>query len=194
MSEPTPSRKPSLQLVHNNKSTPGTPQPADSVLFGAPASQTASRNWAPLIAGFAVVLVAVALIALLGRSQKPMPQTADPYSPMLVVEQARLSQADNFVGSTVTYIDLTTRNTGDRTVVGGVVHAAFRDSLGQPVQTETLPLRTLVTVAGQQQAGDLALAPLAPDQTRVLRITIEHISSEWNQTQPELEFRGLRFK
>jgi hypothetical protein len=193
MNEPTPSPKPSLRLVRKN-GTPGNAQPAESVLFGAQAAQGEPRNWTPLIAGFAVVLVLVALLALLGRSHKQAPQGADPYSPMLVVEQARLSQADNFVGSTVTYIDLTTRNTGDRTVVGGVMHAVFRDNLGQPVQTETLPLRTLLTVAGQQQAGDLALAPLGPGQTRVLRITVEHISSAWNQAQPDLEFRGLRFK
>jgi hypothetical protein len=192
MTEPTPSRKPALQLVHNNKDAKA--QPADSVLFGAAATPSEPRNWTPLIAGFAVVLIAVALIAVLGRSHRQAPQSADPYSPMLVVDEARLSQANNFVGSTVTYIDLTTRNIGNRTVTGGLVHAVFRDSLGQPVQTETLPLRTLLTVAGQEQAGELALAPLGPGQTRVLRITVEHISSEWNQAQPDLEFRALRFQ
>jgi hypothetical protein len=81
-------------------------------------------------------------------------------------------------------------------VVGGAVQAVFRDSLGQSVQTETLPLRALVphSLGGEDEAGDLALAPLGPGQTRTLRLTVEHISSQWNQAQPELEFRGLRFK
>jgi hypothetical protein len=88
------------------------------------------------------------------------------------------------------------KNNGPRTVVGGAVQAVFRDTLGQTVQTETLPLRALVPhpLGGQDEAGDLALAPLGPGQTRTLRLTIEHISSEWNQAQPDLEFRGLRFK
>jgi hypothetical protein len=195
MSEPKPSPKPSLQLVRSQtgpQKQGSSPEPA---LFGAHAAEE-PRSRIPLLIGFAVVLAVVALIAILGRGKNPVPRTADPYSPMLVVEKATISQADNFVGSTVTYIDLATRNSGDRTVVGGVVLAVFRDSLDQPVQTEILPLRALLphTLGGVAEAGDLALAPLGPGQTRVLRLTVEHISSQWNQAQPELEFRGLRFK
>jgi hypothetical protein len=172
------------------------PTPAEPVLFGTRNAQREPRNWTPLIVGFALVLAVLAIVTMMGRSQKEVVKTADPYSPMLAVEQAQLSQADNFVGATVTYIDLTVRNTGERTVVGGAVQAVFRDTLGQAVQSETLPLRALVPqpLSGQAEAGDLALAPLGPGQTRVLRLTVEHISSQWNQAQPDLEFRGLRFK
>jgi hypothetical protein len=165
-------------------------------MFGAHSAQPEPRHWIPLMVGFGLVLALVALVAVLGHGKKEVAASADPYAPMLVVEQAQLSQADNFVGSTITYIDLTVHNNGDRTVVGGTVQAVFRDSLGEAVQTETLPLRALVphALGGQDEAGDLALAPLAPGQTRVLRLTVEHISSQWNQAQPELEFRGLRFK
>jgi hypothetical protein len=169
---------------------------AETGMFGAHAAQPEPRNWIPLIVGFGLVLAVVAIFTFLGRGKKEVVTTADPYAPMLVVTQATLSQADNFVGSTITYIDLTVRNNGDRTVVGGTVQAVFRDTLGESVQTETLPLRALVphVLGGEDEAGDLALAPLAPGQTRVLRLTVEHISSQWNQAQPELEFRGLRFK
>ena len=142
------------------------------------------------------MLGVVAVIALLGRGKKEVVKTADPYAPMLVVEQAKLSQADNFVGATVTYIDLTVKNNGERTVAGGAVQAVFRDTLGQAVQSETLPLRALIPnpLSGAVEAGDLALAPLGPGQERTLRLTMEHISSQWNQALPDLEFRGLRFK
>ena len=165
-------------------------------VFGARNAQMEPHNWTPLIVGFGLVLVVVALVAMLGRGKKEVLKTADPYAPNLVVEKARLSQADNFVGATVTYIDLTVKNNGTRTVVGGAVQAVFRDTLGQVVQTETLPLRALVphALGGADEAGDMAQAPLGSGQTRVLRLTIEHISSEWNQAQPDLEFRGLRFK
>jgi hypothetical protein len=171
-------------------------KPAEPVLFSAHHAQTEPRNRTPLLVGFVLVLAVLAILAILGRSKKEVVTTADPYAPMLVVEQARLSQADNFVGSTITYIDLTVRNHGERTVVGGAVQAVFRDTLGQAVQSETLPLRALVphALGGEAEAGDLALAPLGPGQTRTLRLTVEHISSQWNQAQPELEFRGLRFK
>jgi hypothetical protein len=170
--------------------------PAEPVLFGASSAQQEPRNWTPLIVGFVLVLAAVALIAILGRGKKEVAKTADPYAPYLVVTQAQLSQVDNFVGATVTRIDLTVKNNGSRTVVGGAVQAVFRDSLGQVVQTETLPLRALIphALGGADESGDLAVAPLGPGQTRTLRLTVEHISSEWNRAQPELEFRGLRFK
>jgi hypothetical protein len=143
-----------------------------------------------------LVVAIVVAIVVLGGGKKEVVKSADPYAPNLVVEQAKLSQAANFVGATITYIDLTVKNNGTRTVVGGAVQAIFRDSLGQAVQTETLPLRALVphSLGGEDEAGDLMVAPLGPGQTRVLRLTVEHISSQWNQAQPELEFRGLRFK
>lgn len=170
--------------------------PPEPVLFGARNAQKEPRHWTPLIVGFVLVLAIVALLAMLGRGKKEVVKTADPYAGNLVVEQAALSQADNFVGATVTYIDLTVKNNGGRTVVGGAVQALFRDTLGQTVQTEILPLRALVPhgLGGENEAADLALAPLGPGQTRILRLTVEHISSEWNQAQPDLEFRGLRFK
>jgi hypothetical protein len=179
------------------KESPQNAAPNEVGMFGSHEAQKESRNWTPLLVGFGLVLVVVAGIAILGHfSKKEVVKTADPYAPNLVVEQARLSQADNFVGATVTYIDLTVRNNGNRTVVGGTVQAVFRDTLGQAVQTETLPLRALVphALGGEDESGDLSMAPLAPGQTRVLRLTVEHISSEWNQAQPELEFRGLRFR
>jgi len=170
--------------------------PAEPVLFGARNAQTEPRNWTPLIVGFVLVLVVVALIAVMGRGKKEVAKSADPYATNLAVEQARLSQANNFIGATITYLDLTVRNNGARTVVGGTVQAVFRDSLGQVVQTEILPLRALVphALGGEAEAADLAQAPLGPGQERTLRLTVEHISSEWNQALPDLEFRGLRFK
>jgi hypothetical protein len=181
-----------------NEPNDSTPQatPAEPVLFGARNAQKEPRNWTPLIVGFVLVLAVVVIVAMLGRGKKDVVKTADPYASNLLVEQAKLSRADNFVGATVTYIDLSVKNNGPRTVVGGAVHAIFRDTLGQSVQTETLPLRALVPhpLGGEDEAGDLAIAPLGPGQTRTLRLTVEHISSEWNQVQPDLEFRGLRFK
>ncbi len=176
--------------------SPQNAKPAELFSFGARNEQKEPRNWTPLIVGFVLVLVVVGATVFFGRGKKEVVKSADPYAPNLMVEQAKLSQADNFVGATVTYIDLTVKNNGPRTVIGGTVQAVFRDTLGQSVQTETLPLRALIPhgLGGEDEAGDLSLAPLSPGQERTLRLTVEHISSEWNQAQPDLEFRGLRFK
>jgi hypothetical protein len=189
MTEPTepPESQPS-------KATPAAD--ADAVLFGGGREREAPRSRLPWIVGFAVVLLAVALLALLGRGKQEIPLAADPYAPMLAVEQATMSQAENFAGATITYIDVTVKNNGDRTVVGGVAHAVFRDTLGQVVQMEDLPLRALLShpAGGAADAADLSMAPLHPGQSRTLRLTLEHISSQWNRAQPEIEFRGLRLQ
>jgi len=179
-----------------NEPSPTHASPTEPVLFGARNAQNEPGNRTPIIVGFVLVLTVIAAFIILGRTKKEVVKTADSYAPYLVVQQAKLSQADNFVGATVTYIDLTIKNNGTRTVVGGAVQATFRDTLGQSVQIETLPLRALIPhgLGGDDEAGDLATAPLAPAETRTLRLTVEHISSAWNQAQPDLEFRGLRFK
>ena len=170
--------------------------PTEPILFGARDAQKEPRNWTPLIVGFVLVLAVVAIAVFMGRGKKDVVKTADPYASNLVVEQAKLSQADNFVGATVTYIDLTVKNTGPRTVIGGSVQAVFRDTIGESVQVENLPLRALIphVLGGEAEAADLSMAPLGPGQERTIRLTVEHISSQWNQAQPDLEFRGLRFK
>ncbi|HVJ04556.1 MAG TPA: hypothetical protein VM578_02660 [Candidatus Saccharimonadales bacterium] len=182
-------------MTESNELKPNA-TPAAPVLFGARNAQTEPRNWTPLIVGFVLVLVALAIFAMLGHTNKDVVKTADPYASNLAVEQVKLSQADNFVGATVTYIDLVVKNNGPKTVVGGTIQAVFRDTLGQSVQSESLPLRALVphALGGEDEATDLAKAPLGPGQSRTIRLTVEHISSEWNQAQPDLEFRGLRFK
>lgn len=180
----------------------GRPQSAASSgggaapVFSGASAESEPRNWIPWVAGFAVVLAAVALVVLLGRGKKEVPLAADPYAPMLTVDRATMSQAENFAGATITYIDVTVKNNGNRTVVGGLAHATFRDTLGEVVQVEDLPLRALLPhpLGGADEAADLAMAPLRPGRERTLRLTLEHISSQWNRVQPEIEFRGLRFQ
>jgi hypothetical protein len=63
----------------------------------------------------------------------------------------------------------------------------FKNSLGQVVQTENLPIRILQTSGPYPDAVDLMLAPLAPHSTRPFRFIVEHVSADWNQQYPELK-------
>ena len=56
-----------------------------------------------------------------------------------------MSAAENFIGSTVTYLDGTVTNAGDKTVSHALVHVSFKDSLGQIAQSEDVPLHVLQT-------------------------------------------------
>ena len=68
-----------------------------------------------------------------------------------------MSAAENFVGASVTYLDGTVTNTGDKTVSHAVVHVVFKDAMGQTAQLEDLPIRVVQTVGPYADAVDLAM-------------------------------------
>ncbi len=143
-------------------------------------------RWMPILAGVVLVAVVVGLLIWLSRgSQKPA--LPNPYVDNLKFSDIKLSAAQNFVGGTVTYIEGKITNAGDKTVVGAMVEAIFRNSLGQVVQRETLPVRVLGWQGPDRDVLDLRSAPLKPGATADFRLSIEGtISTDWNQGYPEM--------
>ena len=123
------------------------------------------------------------------------PQT-NPYAAKLQLSNPKLSAAENYVGGTVTYLDVNITNTGDRALVGADMKAVFKNTLDQVVQTETLPLHVLVEnqMGGYPDLVDLGRSPIAPGQTKTVRVTLEHISADWNRSYPEIELVNLKLK
>ena len=105
-----------------------------------------------------------------------------------------MSAAENFVGASVTYVDGQITNTGDKTVTHATVRVVFRNSMGQVVGDESVPLHVLQTSGPYPDSVDLSAAPLAPGQTKPFRLTFEHISSDWNQQIPELQVGDVTLK
>jgi hypothetical protein len=91
------------------------------------------------------------------------------------------------VGAKVTYIDGTLTNPGDKTVTHAVVHVTFRDSYGQVAQIEDVPAKILQTSGPYPDTIDLAALPLAPGQSKPIRLIFERISEQWNQGYPEMQ-------
>ena len=98
-----------------------------------------------------------------------------------------MSAAENFVGASVTYLDGTLTNSGDKTVTRTILHVVFKDSMGQVAQTEDLPLRILQTTGPYPDTVDLSASPLAPGQNKTFRLVLEHVSDTWNREYPELQ-------
>ena len=144
----------------------------------------------PLALGAMVVVVVVAVMLIIGRPAKqPAAVAIDPYAEFLRLSDPKLSAATNFVGASVSYLDGKIANLGSKTVAGATVEAIFRNSMGQVVQRETLPLMLYHTgLAGFPDVAPLSAAPLTPNQTRDFRLTFEHISADWDQGYPELRF------
>jgi hypothetical protein len=94
---------------------------------------TSSRTIAIAIA----VIVAIAgVAALLLREHPQLKAGPPPYAASLNFSDLKMSQAQNFVGATVTYIDGTLNNTGDKTLVHAVAQVTFKDSYSQTAQVE----------------------------------------------------------
>jgi|SRR5271165_1184179 len=153
-------------------------------------------NWVPLLVGLAAVVVAVGALLLFSRQPSATSKLPNPYAQQLQLSAIKLSAAQNYMGGTVTYLDFNITNTGDKALVGGAVHAEFKNTMGQIVQKETLPLHALVEnqLAGYPDLVEMSRAPIGPGQTKTVRITLEHISDDWDQSYPQMELVDLKLK
>jgi hypothetical protein len=144
-------------------------------------------SWLPVTLGIALVVVVVGVIAFFLRSQ-PSPAAAQhPYAANLKLTDLKMSAAENFVGASVTYLEGTVTNAGDKTVTHAVVRVIFKDDIGQVVGDDSVALRVLQPSGPYQDAVDLNTSPLAPRQSKPFRLTFERISAQWNHAYPDLQ-------
>ena len=153
-------------------------------------------RWIPLAIGAALILVVVAAILIFGRGrQAPANATVDPYSESLQVTGVKMSAAENFIGSSVNYLDGKIANTGGRTVAAARVEAVFRNSMGQVVDRQAQPLMLTVHRPGfPDEYVSLTQQPLTPNANREFHLVFEHISADWDHGYPELRFVHLDLK
>jgi hypothetical protein len=160
----------------------------------SPAGGTRETNWTAIAVGLVAVLLVVGAIALLSRGGSKVSPAPHPYASNLKISKLKMSAAENFVGASVTYIEGTITNAGDKTVTHAMVHVIFRNSMGQVVGDEVMPLHVLQTTGPYLDSVDLNASPLAPGQSKPFRLTFEHISSDWNQELPELQVTDVTVK
>jgi hypothetical protein len=164
------------------------------LLQPTPVMNEKDPSWQPKLVGIVAVLLVATIAGLLLRSKPAAPVQADPYISRLTISDLKMSQAQNFVGASVTYTDGMLTNTGDKTLTHATVRVTFRDSYGQVAQIEDLPIKILQTTGPYPEAVDLAVSPLAPSQSKPFRLTFEHVSDQWNQAYPELQITNLALK
>jgi hypothetical protein len=151
-------------------------------------------NWRAILIGALLIVLVVGGLLLLSRSESKRSAGPPPYASNLKITGLKMSAAENFVGATVSYIDGTVTNSGDKTVTHAVVTVIFKDSLGQLAQREDVALHVLQTSGPYPDAVDLSAAPLAPGQSKTFRLTFESISEQWNHEYPELRIADVTTK
>ena len=146
----------------------------------------------PMIVGALVVLLALGALILAGRNARSNATAAiDPYVKNLQLADFKLSQAENFVGGNVTYLEGKVRNGGSKTVTGAQVRVTFKNSLQEVSQSETLPLMIITARQPYIDTADLRSQPLKPGDARDFRLTFEHVTADWNGAMPEVEVRTV---
>ena len=142
------------------------------------------------------LLAVVAAVVVSSRAPVNIAPLQNAYAANLKLSNVKLSAAENYVGGTVTYLDVNITNTGNQTLTGAQMHAVFKNTMGQVVQTESIPLHVLVEnqMAGYPDLVDLSRSPIGPGQTKTVRMTLDHISADWDNNPPEMQLVGLKIK
>lgn len=164
--------------------------------LGTPSPVAEERDNSRLIIIAAVaVVIAIALAAAFLLREPPKKVTLpSPYIAQLKLSDFKMSAAENFIGATVSYIDGTITNTGNKTVTRVMVQVNFLDSMGQMAQREELPLRLFRNNGAYNEPVDLNVAPLGPGQTEQFRLTFDSISQQWNHQYPDIKITDVTVK
>lgn len=161
----------------------------------SPATEERDSSRKVIFVAVAIFMGLAILVALLFRSpQKGAAGPPPAYVANLKISDLKMSAAENFIGATVSYIDGTMTNAGDKTVTRAVVEVVFKDDIGQLAQREEVPLRALKTGGPYPEAVDLAQSPLLPGQNQPFRLTFESISAQWNHQYPEIRVTDVSVK
>lgn len=156
-------------------------------------SNTEPTSWMPWAVAGAVILLGLGLVIAFGGHRSstslragPGLAPADPYAASLAISDLKMSEASNFAGGKVTYLDGKIANRGDRTLTGITVQVAFRNDLKEIAQKETLPLSLIRTREPYVDTQPVAAAPLKPGDDREFRLIFDSVALDWNQQYPEV--------
>ena len=159
-----------------------------------PTTQPQESSLRPILIGVFIVAVVVGILVLAVRGEQKKPAQPPAYAANLKFSDLKASAAQNFVGATVSYLDGTVTNTGDKTVIHAVVQITFKDDIGQTAQREELPIHVLRTGGPYDEAVDLNMSPLEPGQSKPFRLIFESISAQWNHAYPDLQIMQVNTK
>lgn len=166
----------------------------DGLLQPRPVPTERDTSKRTILIAIAVVVVIAAVAALLLRGNPQPPSGPPPYVSNLKFSDLKMSQAQNFVGATVTYVDGTLTNSGNKTLTHATVRVTFKDLYNQTAQVEEVPIKVLQTSGPYPDTVDLAVSPLAPGQSKPFRLIFEHLSEQWNQAYPDLQIVDVTTK
>lgn len=159
-----------------------------------PVTEEADSSRRTIAIAVTVVIAIAVTFAFLLRGQPKTASGPPPYAAKLKLSDFKMSAAENFVGATVSYVDGTVTNAGDKTITHVVVEVTFKDDMGQLAQRDEIPMQVLKTDGPYPEAVDFSVSPLGPGQSKTFRLTFESISAQWNRQYPEIQITDVAVK
>lgn len=163
--------------------------------FSAAREQEEKRNLLPMVIGGLLVVIAITVLVLATRAGKSSGMgQGDPNLAKLQISDLHMATAQNFAGNSVTYIEGKISNATDRKVTGARVEVIFKNSIGEIAQDEkSLPVTVLLPNVPYIDYGPIDRAPLAPGQSRDFRLTLEHVSADWDGQLPTVKVMAVNY-
>jgi hypothetical protein len=175
---PAPHREPILFAAEN----PSTNSAAEGV----------ERNWMPWIVALVVICCGLGVAFWLGRpAANSNGNAVDPYAKFVVLGNVQVSQASNFAGDQLTYVDGTIENRGNRTITSMTMQAAFPNETGDAPQILQAPLSLVRSRDPYVDTQPISAAPLPPGKTQDFRLVFDDVTPMWNQSPPALRIMDI---
>lgn len=151
------------------------------------------RSWLPWVIAGVVVVVVLGAMLLSSHHQREVQraedasQTPDAYASQLAISNLQMSEAANFAGSKVTYVDGLVTNKGDKIVTGINVLVTFNNDIAQPPQQMPMPLTLIRTRDPYVDIEPVSAEPLQPGNSHEFRLIFDHVSPTWNKQHPTIQ-------
>jgi hypothetical protein len=153
----------------------------------SPTRQEENKSLLPMAIGGVLVLALVGALILLTRSKPTDTNPRDPNLAKVQISDLHMATAQNFAGGSVTYIEGKITNATDRKISAARVEVIFKNALGEIAQHEkALAVTVLLPNSPYVDYGTIDRAPLAPGQSRDFRLTLEHVTTDWDGQVPQV--------
>lgn len=164
-----------------------------SPVFNPTPDSHSDRNWMPWIVALCVIAAAIVAVLLLSHSSaRSTPQAPNPYAAQLAISNVHVSQASNFAGDQLTYVEGTIANHGNKTVTGIAARVLFATLDGDPPQAALVPFNLVRTTQPYVDTAPVSAAPLEPGTSRDFRLIFDSVPSSWNQQPPQIQLENIQ--
>jgi hypothetical protein len=150
------------------------------------------RNWLPWAIAAAVIVFAAIFLVVANRKGGQTATAPDPYAANVVFSGLHLSQATNFAGDQLTYVEGTVSNKGNRTVTALTARVVFGNDEGEPPQTQEVPVSLIRAREPYVDTVPVSASPLKPRASQDFRLTFDSISPMWNQQIPAVSVAAVQ--